>query len=112
VQYPVCTISKTGIDRAGYKLSHPLASHEQEDIDDAIEIINNFRAAQNYPLLIFRLDLEDKVRRIDVTATVAQRLKRLPSIEAKLRRLSTRLTQMEDIGAASPWLGVCAWFIA
>ena len=98
VEYPVCTISKTRIDRAGYKLSHPLASHEQEDIDGAIDIINNFRAAHNYPLLIFRLDLADKVRRIDVTATVAQRLKRLPSIEAKLRRLSTRLTQMEAIG--------------
>ena len=98
VQYPVCTVSKNQIDRAGYRLSHPLPSHDDDDMDNAIEVINNFRAGHNYPLLIFRLDLEDRARLIDVTSTVAQRLKRLPSIEAKLRRLSTRLTQMEDIG--------------
>lgn len=98
VTYPVCTASKSQIDRAGAKLAKPKPWHEQPDMDNALEIINDFRSAHNFPLLIFRIDLATRARKVDVTATVAQRLKRLPSIEAKLRRLSTRLTQMEDIG--------------
>jgi ppGpp synthetase/RelA/SpoT-type nucleotidyltranferase len=98
VSYSVWAFSKNQIDKAGRKLSHPKASYESYDIENAIEVINSFRAAHNFPLLIFRIDLATRARKIDATATVAQRLKRLPSIEAKLRRLSTRLTQMEDIG--------------
>jgi Region found in RelA / SpoT proteins len=107
VNYSVCAFSKNQIDKAGRKLSHPKASYESTDIENAIEVINSFRAAHNFPLLIFRIDLATRARKIDVTATVAQRLKRLPSIEAKLRRLSTRLTQMEDIGGCRAVVSTC-----
>lgn len=105
--YSVCPFSKTQIDRAGRKLSHPKSSYEIEDIENAIEIINSFRAAHNFTLLIFRIDLATRARKIDATATVAQRLKRLPAIESKLRRFSTRLTQMEDIAGCRAVVRSC-----
>lgn len=98
VTYNVCPFSKSQIDNAGLRLIRPRAWDKSEDIQDTLEIINSFRGAHNSPLLVFRVDMTTRARKADPTATVAQRLKRLPSIEAKLRRLSTRLTQMEDIG--------------
>ena len=91
--------SKSKVDKAGALLSRPKSWVDNDDLDNALEIINNFRGAHSMPLLVFRVDLSDRARKVDVTATVAQRLKRLPSIQAKLSKLSTmRLTQMEDIG--------------
>jgi len=108
VTYNICPFSKTQIDKAGSKLSRPKASHESSDVENAIEIINSFRAAHNFPLLILRIVLATRARKIDATATVAQRLKRLPAIEAKLRRLSSmRLTQMEDIGGCRAVVRSC-----
>jgi hypothetical protein len=99
VIYTVSQFSKSQIDKAGATLTKLQPWAEESDIENALEIVNNFRAAHNLPLLIFRVDLTTRARKIDVTATLAQRLKRLPAIEAKLRRLSSmRLTQMEDIG--------------
>lgn len=99
VKYSVREFSKSQVDKAGARLARPQAWNEDADIDTALEIINNFRSAHNLPLLVFRVDLTLRARKIDKTSTVAQRLKRLPAIEAKLRRLSSmRLTQMEDVG--------------
>jgi len=99
VKYSVREFSKSQVDKAGAKLARPEPWFEAADIDNALEIINNYRSAHNLPLLVFRIDLAGRARKVDPTATVAQRLKRLPAIEAKLRRISSmRLTQMEDIG--------------
>jgi hypothetical protein len=99
VVYTIREFSKSQVDKAGARLARPKAWAESSDIENALEIINNFRSAHNLPLLIFRVDLAGRARKIDLTTTVAQRLKRLPAIEAKLRRISSmRLTQMEDIG--------------
>lgn len=42
--------------------------------------------------------LKGRAKKIDKTAVIAQRLKRLPSIRAKLQREPMRLPQMQDIG--------------
>src|SRR5262249_11514776 len=64
-----------------------------------LDVINNWRAAHSQPLVTFNMTLRSRSAKIDARALVAQRLKRLPSIEAKLRdRPSMRLTQMQDIG--------------
>jgi hypothetical protein len=69
------------------------------DVEDALDIINNHRASHNLPLLIFRKTLSRRAHRIDLSATIAQRIKRLRSIESKLKRFKTmRLTHMQDIG--------------
>ncbi|WP_203323118.1 RelA/SpoT domain-containing protein [Pseudoxanthomonas beigongshangi] len=61
-------------------------------------MIHNWRAAHAYPLNTFQATLRDKLNRLGIKAVVGQRLKRLPSISAKLRRNENmRLQRMQDI---------------
>jgi ppGpp synthetase/RelA/SpoT-type nucleotidyltranferase len=67
--------------------------------DQALAIINNWRASHAFPLNALHVTLRGRSKKVDATALTAQRLKRLSSIEAKLRRFSNmKLTQMQDIG--------------
>lgn len=88
--------SNTAIDRAGEVLrgSNPL----DPEFDGALEFINVWRSAHSYPLQAIKMLLLGRARRIHPGAVVAQRLKRLHSIRAKLVLESTRLSQMQDIG--------------
>lgn len=66
---------------------------------DALEVINNWRASHAFPLNTFQVNLRRKGRAIDNDCLVAQRIKRLSSIEHKLSRFqSMKLSQMQDIG--------------
>jgi hypothetical protein len=74
-------------------------SDEWEEYYAKLNIINNWRASHAYPLLTMRMTLGHYARKVDPAALVAQRIKRLVSIGAKLdheRRM--KLTQMQDIG--------------
>lgn len=66
----------------------------------AINIINNWRACHQFPLNTMQIRLRDKVNQIcNSSALVSQRIKRLPAIESKLRRLrNVTLVTMQDIG--------------
>ena len=65
----------------------------------SLQVINNWRSAHSDPLNTFQMDLRNKAKAIQSDALVAQRTKRLPSIQAKLSRQKTlHLTQMQDIG--------------
>jgi hypothetical protein len=68
--------------------------------DAALDVINNWRSSHSFPLQCLKMALRKRARKIDTKAIVAQRLKRLPSIDAKLRQHSgwMNLTQMQDIG--------------
>jgi len=88
--------SRNQVDKAGFVLIDPNADNHQ--YVEALQVINNWRSAHSYPLLNFRVNLAHKLRRICPTAIIAQRIKRLASIEAKLMRQSTQLSQMQDIG--------------
>src|SRR5262249_4383154 len=67
--------------------------------DRSIMIVNNWRACHGYPLNIFQNNLRRSAKKLDGTALIAQRTKRLRSIAAKLERQPTmKLTQMQDIG--------------
>lgn len=62
-------------------------------------MIDNWRAAHNYPLNAFHMTLKNRVRRITRHGITAQRIKRLESIFAKLVKQKTmNLSQMQDIG--------------
>lgn len=90
------------VDGAGRVLAPPgdevqLVSDKQWD--DALYVIGNWRAAHAYPLLAMRMTLTKRARQIDERAIVAQRLKRLSSIQLKLlRNKNMALSQMQDIG--------------
>lgn len=105
------------IDRAGQFLvdEHAIAaSHaENDDIegyiaqaDRAYAVINNWRSSHSYPLQVIKMTLLGRAKRVDTQAIVAQRIKRLSSIEGKLRRNSNmKLSQMQDLGGCRAVLG-------
>jgi ppGpp synthetase/RelA/SpoT-type nucleotidyltranferase len=66
---------------------------------DDLPKINNWRAALAHPLNTFQMNLRRSATRVDSEALIAQRTKRLVSIEAKLKRFpKMKLSQMQDIG--------------
>ena len=66
--------------------------------DSALSIINNWRSSHSYPLNTFQITLRNKARKCEREVVVAQRIKRLESIHAKLaRQKNMRMTQMQDI---------------
>src|SRR5262249_16576739 len=72
---------------------------EERLFDRSIMIVNNWRACHGYPLNIFQNNMRRSAKKLDGTALIAQRTKRLRSIAAKLERQPTmKLTQMQDIG--------------
>jgi len=78
------------------------------DFSHAILIINNWRSSHSFPLNTFQMTLRRKARSIDSDFIVAQRIKRLSSIESKLRRFRTMtLSQMQDVGGCRAILSDC-----
>jgi ppGpp synthetase/RelA/SpoT-type nucleotidyltranferase len=93
--------SKGQIDRAGAVLVKWLTEKNvgPEGLDQALTVVNNWRACHSYPLQIIKMTLLKRARSADSAALVAQRLKRLPSMAIKLRdNPAMKLSQMQDIG--------------
>lgn len=89
--------SRKKVDAAG----EVFASDEPdyEELNEALGIINNWRSSHSRPLYTFRLGLRRHAERVDSTALVAQRIKRLSSIYLKLALSpNMKLSQMQDIG--------------
>jgi ppGpp synthetase/RelA/SpoT-type nucleotidyltranferase len=89
--------SKSQVDRAGKVLVRRI--DDLTNYEQSLLIINNWRASHYYPLNTFKVTLRKKSLDVDSNRLVAQRIKRLSSIEAKLLRFKTmQLSQMQDIG--------------
>lgn len=85
------------VNKAGDALLNNGLSDEEKN--DALIVVNNWRSAHGYPLQCIKMTLKGRAKKIDRSAIIAQRLKRLPSMQAKLRREpKMRLSQMQDIG--------------
>ena len=103
-------VSKSEIRRSGQRLrdfrisGQSLADLTQEDaasIDMSYDVVSDFRASFAQPLLSIRMSLQSFARTLDMAndAFIAQRLKRLPRIIAKLERFPMmNVTTMGDIG--------------
>jgi ppGpp synthetase/RelA/SpoT-type nucleotidyltranferase len=97
--------SKTQVRKAGETLAKSQSDTDTDDLKTAIdsykaayEILANWRATHAYPMQIILSQLRKKAFEIDGSAIVAQRLKRYPSILAKLQREPhMKLDRMEDI---------------
>lgn len=98
--WAVPAFTRSEVDRAGRLLAQngvadPLA------IGHALDVINNWRSSHSFPLNTFQMTLRNRAGSICERPIVARRLKRVPSIYAKLRRFPTmKLSQMQDIGGA------------
>lgn len=94
--------SKSQSNKAGIILRENNISKEERE--KALEVLSNWRASHNYPMQVFYNRLKRVSEKIDSNSLTAQRLKRVPSILAKLNRKydgmdkpSMKLTQMQDI---------------
>jgi putative GTP pyrophosphokinase len=101
--FPAPSYSRNQVDKAGEILcSPPQGPLTIEDADKQIwayDVLSNWRACHNYPINTFQATLRDRLENIDTEATVAQRLKRFPSIVLKLQRFhGMKLARMQDIG--------------
>jgi len=66
---------------------------------EAYKVLTDWRSAHMYPLTIFHSKMTFCVGQIESEAVIALRLKRLPSIVAKLRRFEhMSLARMQDLG--------------
>ncbi|MBX3360246.1 MAG: RelA/SpoT domain-containing protein [Phycisphaeraceae bacterium] len=95
--WPTPQFTRKEVSRAGRTLARSDAS--DEDTLRAISVLSNWRACHGYPINTFQATLRTRLKRVDASAFVAQRLKRLPSIVAKLKRYPEMdLARMQDIG--------------
>lgn len=86
------------IDRAASLLAAGMED-APEQVDHALVVIGNWRAAHAFPLNTFQMGLRRTAQKIQAGALIAQRLKRLPTMLDKLRRMpKTALTRFQDIG--------------
>jgi ppGpp synthetase/RelA/SpoT-type nucleotidyltranferase len=105
--------SKSQVNRAGRFLVAPGPGWTSEEYFDwsykyaeAQRIVNNWRASHNYPLNTFKVTLRKKTHDVDTGGLVAQRIKRMSSIELKLRRFNTmQMSQMQDLGGCRAIVG-------
>jgi putative GTP pyrophosphokinase len=99
--------SKRRVDRAGRFFAEQLRAsgdgrrrvgEDREDIEEAVQVIDWWRSEHVRPLAAVSANLSRYVSE-EADPVVAQRLKRVPTIAAKLlRKNSMRLSQMEDVG--------------
>ena len=89
--------SRNQVNAADALLIEPVVP--PEEMEWARSVVNNWRAAHSVPLDARMRRLQSAIAGYGKDALVAQRLKRLSSIEGKLRRFSRmKLSQMQDIG--------------
>ncbi len=87
--------SKKAVDRAGVKVF--TAENSSDEFQEALEIVDNWRAAHGYPLYIITNKLKRMTKNKEIF--VVHRLKRLDSILAKLKRNDNMsLRNMQDLG--------------
>lgn len=90
-------LSKTKIDKAGLALAKGQYKDEVEFIE-LEETFDDYRKAHLKPLSETTLEIQRLLSNSGAEYYIAQRLKRKPQIIRKLKRLSVRLTQLQDIG--------------
>ena len=101
MQYRKPPSSRSTVDAAGRLLAQTDSSIPAlaEARREARGVVDKWRAAHGYPLLAIRILLDGRTRKVNPEGLVAQRLKRLASVEAKIRRFPKMLvSRMNDLG--------------
>lgn len=85
------------VDKAGNALW--ATGYSTQEFLAALDVIDNWRSAHGYPLQCLKMTLINRAGKLKYPVIVAQRLKRLLSIQAKLMANKTmKLSKMQDIG--------------
>lgn len=90
--------TKTKVSKAGKILRQE--GHSSEEIEEALDVLSRWRALYYRPLNTFQALIRTQIKSKGYKSViVAQRLKRMPSIIAKLKRFpAMQLDTMQDIG--------------
>jgi ppGpp synthetase/RelA/SpoT-type nucleotidyltranferase len=89
--------SRRRVDQAGATYADPASSAEDRELARAV--INNWRSSHSFPLNTIQVNLRRAAASYERDPTVAQRIKRLPSIRHKLERFpGMQLSRMQDLG--------------
>ena len=95
--YETDLVNRAGDALIGDPEAIAMLGEEGLDIGD---IVTNWRSAHHYPLNTFQMTLRKRAAKVDTNSIVAQRIKRLSSIEGKLQRYAVndlKLADMQDI---------------
>ncbi|MFA5770712.1 MAG: RelA/SpoT domain-containing protein [Patescibacteria group bacterium] len=97
MSFPKIDYSKSAVNNAGIIL---ISESSEIQIEKALKVLNNWRACHGYPVNTFQSTLRKRLKLLNLkNSIVAQRLKRRPTIIAKLKRIKgMRLSRMQDIG--------------
>jgi (p)ppGpp synthase/HD superfamily hydrolase len=96
--------SRRRVDDAGRTYIDRRATPEGREL--ALVVINNWRSSHSFPLNTLQMNLRKRAAQVDSDPTVAQRIKRLPSIRHKLERFGgMKLSRMQDLGGCRAVLG-------
>lgn len=95
---PLDVPSRKAVAKAGAILIDEQAAEQQ--ISEAMQTLSQWRGLHHYPINTFQATLRKKCKDLGInSATIAQRLKRAPSIVSKLKRFpQMNLARMQDIG--------------
>lgn len=90
--------SKKAVRRAGDCLIQGLGATDIFEYFDAYDVLSNWRSSHAYPIQSMLGYFRKKAFEVDANSIIVQRLKRTPSILAKLlREADMKLDRMEDI---------------
>lgn len=93
MSWSLTNLSRSQIDKAGRCLRK-----SEGDLELARATVREWRAAHSFPLALARGRLQFMLQSmLGLDAIIAQRPKRMESIEAKLKRGTTRLSDMQDM---------------
>ncbi|HEX4854835.1 RelA/SpoT domain-containing protein [Arenimonas sp.] len=96
MNYLTPQFSVSEVNRAARSL---IAADDAADLQFEKTVVDNWRVAHQFPLNSMYMTLKGRVKRVSAKALTAQRIKRLPSIRAKLLdRPEMKLSQMQDVG--------------
>jgi hypothetical protein len=90
---------RSRVNTAGDIISGRESATQQFDLDTAYDVAGNWRSSHGYPLNVAWTQLTKRAREIDPKSLTAKRIKRLPSIIAKLQReKDMQFARMHDLG--------------
>jgi ppGpp synthetase/RelA/SpoT-type nucleotidyltranferase len=103
-EWLVPAYSRTRVNEAGRALAR--RDGLSRDYSEDFNVISDWRSAHKAPMDALHKGLKNLARRSYPEAIIAQRLKRIPAMIAKLRRERTmKLATMQDIGGCRAVLG-------
>ena len=98
--FPSFDYTMQQVVRAGDALRNDLVWSEgrREELLEVFCIANQWRDSHLYPMNRLRHEVIGKMRARNLPGITAARLKRMPSIRTKLRRISSKLNRIQDLG--------------